>query len=408
MSGGGGSGGGGQNTVTQTQSIPEWQKDFVIQNEQIAAGLASRPYQNYNGQLIANFTQDQQTGMGMTRQAAQEYRQPLGNAYDVAQRAPQAGAPYLAGASNAFGGVPGWAFPHLSTAGTLTTAAPGSMNPFLQAAQGYTGAGGRTWAQMAPGEQQQYMDPFVMQALQPQLAQLDIQRAQNQKGIDRGATSAGAFGDARHGVQGAMNDFYGDVTRAGVIGQGMSDAYRTGLQAFGQGQQQQLAAGQQFANMGGMQAQTLLNAGQQMANIGTAGADTWMKQGQSYADLAAQQQQQMIEQSKQLGNVAQMYQNLGLGGATAMFNAGTQQQQLNQQQLAAAYQNFMNQVNWPVEQLNMRIAAAANTPYSVMNQTTLAPGNATAMNIGAFGALAGGVGSLLNNGQSGGGIYGGT
>lgn len=289
MSGGGGSSG-GSNTVTQVQQIPDWQKDFAQQNEQIAASLASRPYPTYKGDLIAGFTPQQTQGMQMTQDAANSYQ------------------------------------------------------PAMDSAQKMTASAAQPWnAQTA----QQYMSPYAMAALAPQMQQLHLQQAQQRKAIGANATQAGAFGDARHGVAESLNDFYGNLAQNDLVGQGMNSAYNSGLNAFQQGQQQQLAAGGQMANIGGQR------------------------------------------------------QQLGLQGATAVFDAGTQQQQLKQQQLSTAYQNFLNQANWPTENLNLRIASLANSPYSMTNYTSLAPANATAMNVGAFGALAGGVGSLLN-GQGGG------
>lgn len=334
MSGGGGSGGGGQNTVTQTQQIPEWQKDFILENEKIAGGLAQRPYQNYEGQLIAGFTPTQEQGITSTGQAANAYKPNLGQAENLAYGATQSYLPALGYAMN-------------------------------------NTQGAKTWGQASPEEQGAYMNPYVMQSLAPQMQQLDLQQAKNRMAINREATQSGAFGDARNAVNSRLNDYFNDIERQSVVGQGYNRAYDTGVSAFQQGQQQQLAQGAQMANLGGLSQQLLLAPSQQ------------------YASLADMQQQ------------------MGLRGGQAQFNMGTQQQQLQQQQLAAAYQNFMNQVNWPSEQLNLRIAAAANSPYSTINQTTLAPSNATAMNVGAFGALAGGLGSLLNSG-GGGGVYGGT
>lgn len=368
---GGGGGGGSQNTVTQTQAIPDWQKDFVIQNEQIAAGLGARPYEPYQGQLVAGLTPDQQTGIQMANQAATSYQPQMNQAIQQTQDA--AGA---------------WQ-PNINSANALTYMGAGAGQGALGAAQGYTQQGATTWGQASPQQQQAYMDPYVMQALAPQLAQLDIQRGQNQLAINKNASQAGAFGDARNGVESALNNFYGDITKQGVIGQGLSNAYNTGMQAFNQGQQQQLAAGSQMGNLAQQQQNMYLQPAQQLAN------------------LAGAQQSLQLTPAQQLAQLGGQNQNLGLQGATAVFNSGTQQQQLNQQQLTTAYQNWLNQQNWPTEQLNMRIAAAANSPYSVMNQTQLAPNSATAMNIGAFGALAGGIGSLLGGGSSKGGLYGG-
>lgn len=289
---GGGSSGGGSQTVTQTQQIPEWEQGYAQQNQDIAASLASRPYQPYQGQLVAGLTPQQQQGLDQTSQAATSYQ------------------------------------------------------PDLNAAKALTANSAQPWtAQTA----QQYMSPYAMAAMQPQMQALQLQQAQQQHQIDANSTQAGAFGDARQGVATSLNNFYGNLAQNDLVGQGMNSAYNSGMAAFQQGQQQQLAAGQQFGNLAGAQ------------------------------------------------------QQLGLTGADANFNAGTQQQQLNQTQLNLAYQNFMQQQQYPLQALNERIAALANSPYDTTQTLVQPPASATAMNVGAFGALAGGVGSLLNGGNSSGG-----
>lgn len=287
-------GGGGTQTVTQTQAIPDWQQGMVQSNENIAQSLASQPYPNYQGQLIAGFSPMQQQGMNMTGQAANSYQPDLGMA------------------------------------------------------EGLTAMGSQQWN---PQQAQNYMSPYAMAALQPQIQALQNNQALQQHALDASATQAGAFGDARQGVAQGLNNFNNNLAMNDLVSQGMNSAYNTGQQAFQNDQARLLGAGGQFAGLGGQQ------------------------------------------------------QSLGLSGANAVFNAGTQQQQLQQQQLSTAYQNFMNQVNWPAQMLNLRIAATANSPYQVPT-ANLAPTSATAQNLGAFASLAGGLGSLLGGGSGGGKVYG--
>lgn len=286
----GDSGGGGSNTVTQTTQIPEWQKEFAQANESIASSLAARPYQSYQGQMVAGFSPQQQQGMEQTQEASTAHQ------------------------------------------------------PYMDAATNVTANAVQPWT---PQAAQQYMNPYAMAALAPQMQQLQIQQGQNQLAIDRGATQASAFGDARHGVAQGLNNFYGNLAMNDLTSQGMNTAYNNASQMFQQQQGAQLAQGQQLAQLGGQ------------------------------------------------------VQGLGLQGGNANFTAGTQQQQLQQQQLATSYQNWLQQQNYPIDMLNLRIASLANSPYNTMQYQTMAPANATAMNLGAFGALAGGVGSLVNGGGSG-------
>lgn len=328
MPSGGSPSGGGSSTVTQVQQIPQYQQDMSQHNEQIAQSIAAMPYPTYDAQLIAGFSPQQQAGMDQAATAATSYQ------------------------------------PGLTAATNTTNSAPGSYAPFGAAAAGMAAGSTSPWTAATA---QQYMSPYAAAALAPQQQALALQQMNNQKGIDRQATQAGAFGDARQGVESSLNNFYGNLASNDLMSQGMNSAYSTGLQAFQTGQQQQL------------------NAANALNNVGTTAANVNLATGQ-----------------QQLAN-ATAQQNLGLTGANANYNAGTQQQQLSQEQLTQAYNNFMNQTNWPIAMLNLQMSALANSPYTNTNYTTLAPSNASAQNLGAFASLAGGLGSLFGGGSSGGG-----
>jgi hypothetical protein len=164
-----------------------------------------------------------------------------------------------------------------------------------------------------------------------------------------------------------LQNFYGNQALSGLVGQGYNTAYGQALKT-GLGEQQALGQlGAAYGNLG-------LQTGQQMANIGG------------------------------------LQQSLGITGANALFNAGQQQQTQGQQELNAAYQQYLNQVNWPFQMLNMRESALSNSPYNMVNATTLPQANTVAQGFGAgLGAL-GTLGSLLGGGSGGGGNapFGGT
>lgn len=282
MSGGGSS---GSSTNTQVQQIPEFEQQFSQANQNIAASLGSTPYPTYQGQLIAAFTPQQQQGMQMAGQAATSYQ------------------------------------------------------PDLSAAEGLTAAGSQQWN---PQTAAQYMSPYAMSALAPQLQQLQTQLGQQQQQTNAHATQAGAFGDSRQGVESSLNNFYGNLAQNDLVSQAMNSAYNTGQSAFQSDQGRALQAGGQFNTLAGQQ------------------------------------------------------QGLGETGAQSMFGAGTQQQQLTQQQLTEAYNNFLNQTNWGQNQLGLRESALSNSPYNNTNYISLAPSNATGQNLGAFSSLAG----LLGGGST--------
>lgn len=288
----GGASGGGNQTVTQVQQIPQYQQDFAKNNLALAQSLAAQPYQQYQGQLQAPQNEMQQAGMAQAGNAATSYQ------------------------------------------------------PAMNAAQGVTSAA----LNMNPADPQQigkYMSPYVMQALQPQITALQTQQGQQQQGINRQATQANAFGDARQGAQSALSNFYGDQAMTGLIGNGFNSAF--------QNAQNQMLGQQQIGLQGGAQ----------------------------------------------LGNLAGQQQGLGIAGANALYNAGSQLQNQQQTGLNLAYQQFQNQVQHPFQMLNVMEGALANNPYNTVNQTQLPQANGVASGLGAFGSLAGGLGSLLSGGSSG-------
>lgn len=227
-----------------------------------------------------------------------------------------------------------------------------AQNPYMQQASNDLSS----VQQWNPQTAQQYMSPYTQAALQPQINALNTQQALNSNNINKQATMEGAFGDNQNQNAQALNNFYGNQSLAGIEATGMNTAYNSG--------------------------QTALN-NQNTANINAANV------------------------GGQLGTAAE---NQGISGANAVFNAGTQQQQLNQEQLTESYNNFMNQVNWPMQMNNLRISALANSPYQQMNYTSLAPQNATAQNLGALTSLTGAVSNLFGTGSNSnnGGIFGST
>jgi len=92
--------------------------------------------------------------------------------------------------------------------------------------------------------------------------------------------------------------------------------------AFTNAQQANLAAGQATGNLG----QTLGGLGYEQGVLGMQGAS-------------------------QLGNLASLGQNLGIQGASALDTAGLEQQNYNQQNLNLGYQDFLNQQQYPYQQV---------------------------------------------------------
>jgi len=228
-----------------------------------------------------------------------------------------------------------------------------------------------------------YMNQYVMQALQPQLTAQDQQFAAQNQNLNAQATSSGAFGDARAGIQAANLTQNQDIARQGLIGQAYNSAFNTAIGA------------------GAQDVSNNLNAQTTNANL---------------MNQFAQQQQQ----------VAQGWQNLGgyqVGQGTALTNLqntlGQQQTAQSQAGLNAQYQQYLMAQQYPfmtAQLANQTTAAGAQAMPANSTRTTTAPDNSGWQALGAIGgaalgSFAGPMGTSLGaslGGALGGGLGGGS
>ena len=103
------------------------------------------------------------------------------------------------------------------------------------------------------GTAQQYMNPYVQNALEPQLAEQQRQAQIARLGDAGRLTQAGAYGGSRQGIMESENVRNMLQNMAGITGQGYNEAYNQAQQQFNveQGAQQQA---QNLTNQYGLQA----------------------------------------------------------------------------------------------------------------------------------------------------------
>jgi len=209
----------------------------------------------------------------------------------------------------------------------------------------------------------QYMNPYTENVINraSEAAMRQLQQTQNQ--IAAQAARAGAFGGSRQGIQ--------EGVAAAETARGIGDLTAQ-LQAQSYGQAQQIISADQaralqadLANQGaGLQAAGLrLQGGQGLANLGG------------------------LAQQAALTDVATM-------GAV-----GEARQQLAQRQLDEAYARFQEERNYPVEALNLRLAALGATPYGreTTSTTTGGPtGSNLAAGVGAAGSFLSGLAAFAS------------
>ena len=211
---------------------------------------------------------------------------------------------------------------------------------------------------------QSLMNPYLQASLAPQLAiQQQLQGAAQQTQNSQ-ATQAGAFGGSRFGVQNAATNLNNQLANQNLIGQGYNTAFNNAQNQYN--------------------TQNQLNAQQQQfgANLGMQGLNTALSAANTMGTL---------------GN-NQYNQNLGIIGLQNQL--GGQQQQQLQNVDNTQYQNFLNQQNYPYQQLNFmsnlirglpmtqQSASVYQAPPSVLSQ--VAGLGLTAAGLGAFKAAKGG------------------
>lgn len=208
---------------------------------------------------------------------------------------------------------------------------------------------------------QQYMNPYLQSALDPQLAearrQAQITRVNNAGRM----AQAGAFGGGRQAIMESEGDRNLATNLANITGTGYNTAYDKAAQQFNTDQARQLQ-GQQATEQ----------SRQFGANYGLQGLNQ---------QLAAAQAQ------GSLGNMENTAQMQNLQGQLA---GGNQQQGIDQAGITADYNEFLAQRDYPMKQTQYLQSMLQGLPIST---TTNQPSPQTGM--GALTSTVGGLGTLM-------------
>ena len=188
---------------------------------------------------------------------------------------------------------------------------------------------------------QQYMNPYIQQALDPQLAALTRQHKINQQGDMAKLAQAGAYGGSRQAILQGQGEHNLLAQQAGLIGSGYNQAYNNAATQFNADQARNL------------QGQQLNQAGKQFA----ATYDLQGLQAATQANTAA-------------ANAGAQQAQYGLQNLTALGTAGGQQQQLTQAQNNAQYNEYLRQLKYPQDIMNMQKGILNALPITTTNTFT--------------------------------------
>lgn len=244
----GGGGGGPTSSTTNTSNLPEYARPYFERMMGRAEAESNQPYVPYQGQRIAGFTPDTQTGFGITR--------------DVAAR----GMPEIDAAGGAMGAA---AMQGLAASGYTSS-------PIQQQAFGQEQA-------------QQYMSPYMNEVLARQKAAAVQDFEEGRPKRETEAIRSGAFGGYRSAIQEG-------VAQRG-LGNRLSDIEGIGRQkAFENAQAQyERDRAASMSAQGTTEAQRL-----QAAQYGLAGAGLGLQAGQSLGQLGAVRQGLSLAQADAL------------------------------------------------------------------------------------------------------------
>lgn len=265
-------------TGTQTTAIPSWLEAASKSLAEKTQTAADKPFEAYTGDRVADLTPDQQTAFQQLRSFVSGGETP-----DALRRAMSAPA---------------------QTVGTERVVDEG----------GRLGAIG------------DYLNPYVENALRPALTKIQEQADARRKQINAGATSARAFGDARHGIVESTLDKNTSQAVGDTASQFMMNAFDRSM-----------------AN--------------RQTDV-TRFADTDKTTGQ-FAETAL---------NREAGTAQALQSNL-LQQLQAMLGAGAIQQGNEQQGFDAAYQEFIRQYQHDPTQLKTMASVLGALPYSKTTNT---------------------------------------
>jgi len=328
-------------TVTQT-SIPDYAKPYVETMLGKQQALGDTPYTAFPGGVdaqVAGFSDLQrqsQSGIAGLQMPGQ-FGQAAAGTQTAMDRA--LGAQYN---PTAFGANQTSA-PSLNQYGmnTPTSQAAGNVSgPNLQNFQMGDAQQLSTQDFNSPGTASQFMNPYLQQSLEPQIAEAQRQSGIQRAGIQSQATQQGAFGGGRQAIMESENNRNLGNNVSNIVGQGYNNAFNQAQNQFNTQQQRDLQAQQGNQQAG-------LTVGQQNlgANLQTQGLGAQFGQQAALANQSVQQQTNLANQQ---AGIASGQQNLQAQLNTQQLGAGQNlqsqlaNQSANQQaaQLAAQQQQF--------------------------------------------------------------------
>lgn len=416
----------------QSVELPGYLQDAGKAAVAKATDMSTTPFQQYTGELVAPLSANQNTAIGAAANQTDAGKGSLGVAQGalgaaggVAANSVGSGQGALNGAATLFGQQgtnalntqnAGVASGDLDAqlaalAGGSATNSQGAGNSDLAQARGYNAA---SVAPITGADISSYFNPYVQQALNPVINQLNKSSGENQVNLAAKASTGGSFGGARYGLQSAQEsaDLLNQI--ATTSGQGYLDAFNNAqTQATAQRQREATAAGTSIStgNAANSQANDALSrltqaagaagaAGTTQSDLATAGQNRLssagtnaMNLGNAQSALSTADVNRLLSLVNPANQTATEESSLDNDALNRLLTTGNLAQTQQQNQDNAGYQQFQNKINWPQQQLNALLAAAGGVPYGT-NTTSNTQGTQVVQSPSTLGQILGAGASI--------------
>lgn len=396
------------NTQQQVQ-IPQYLQDAGIAATSKAQDYANTPYTPFSGEQVAPLTANQNTaistaaggapGAGADMDAARAYLQQAGGNISTGTGAVGAATDVANSTAGAGMGSADLGSTLASLAGSKAAGTTDAGAGDLAAARGYNAASA---SPVSADQISSYFNPYVQTALDPVLNNITRSSQQTGAGLTAKAAMTGAFGGSRATLEQTQNN--ADLLRqiATTSGAGYSDAYDKALAASQADKARQAAAaGTSLSTAAG--ADTEANDAVSRLTQGAAANEAAGTTASNLADATQNRFLALVNPSVALSGANQDASKTSSGLAAQDSQLTTDQinrllttggvQQTQQQNIDnTAYQQYQNQQDYALKQLNALIAAAGGVPYGT-STTSNTQGTQVVQSPSIFGQIAGGLGA---------------
>ena len=379
----------------QSGALAEWSGKYVTDMLGQAQALGNKPYQAYTGPLTSGAS-------GLQNQAFSGY-----GALDPNQ---QTGIGSYGGSTGpgtfGFGSAAGQGYAPGFTAGSADMSGMG-MNRFQNNynPQAFTGQAA-----------QQYMNPYLQAALNPQIAEVRRQEALTQSQDAGRAAQAGAFGGSRSFIMDAERARNTGQQIADITGQGYARAFDTAQGQFNTEQQRLMAdrdtrmgqfnteekMRQRIAEVGidqfnkeqaGLRTDEAARRGQFNTESDRQAAFDERRRGQFNTEADRQMQfdeygrnQFNTEENRRI-DAAEADRRYGLSALRDIEAAGGRQRAVEQEGITADYLQYQQEQQYPYEQLQFMQSMLQGLPVSARQTSYVDPSSAN--------QLTGGIAEIL-------------